>query len=102
HKSTFDDHRNTYPGDPRINASYIHTTYNNKSGVAQYVYPDTRATAANGYPYLLKYNDPAWVANGSNHNFIYLRYADVLLMLAEIENELHGPAGAYKYINEVM
>ena len=101
-KMTFDDHRNTYPGDPRINASYIHTTFQSKSGSVQQVYPSPTATAANGYPYLLKYLDPAWVANGSNTNLIYLRYADVLLMLAEIENELHSPAGAYKYINEVM
>src|SRR5215212_4640227 len=101
-KMTFDDHRNTYPGDPRINASYIHTTFNSKSGTPQQVYPSPTATAANGYPYLLKYNDPAWVANGSNTNLVYLRYADVLLMLAETENELRGPAGAYKYINEVM
>jgi starch-binding outer membrane protein, SusD/RagB family len=103
HKMTFDDHRNTYPGDPRIDASYIHTSYKNKTGTSTtQLYPSTTATAANGYPYLLKYNDPAWVANGSNTNLVYLRYADVLLMLAEIENELRGPAGAYKYINEVM
>lgn len=102
HKMTFDDHVNTYPDDPRINASYIHTTYNSKSGSVQYVYPSPSASASNGYPYLLKYLDPSWVANGSNTNFPYLRYADVLLMLAEIENELRGPDGAYKYINEVL
>jgi hypothetical protein len=103
HKMTFDDHRNTYPGDPRIDASYIHTSYKAKSGsTVTQVYPSPTATVANGYPYLLKYNDPSWVANGSNTNLVYLRYADVLLMLAEIENELRGPAGAYKYINEVM
>jgi hypothetical protein len=103
HKMTFDDHRNTYPGDPRIDASYIHTSYRNKTNTSTtLIYPSPTATAANGYPYLLKYNDPNWVANGSNTNLIYLRYADVLLMLAEIENELRGPAGAYKYINEVM
>jgi tetratricopeptide (TPR) repeat protein len=102
HKATFDDHRNTYPGDPRINASYIYDTYKSKSGSTQYVYPNPSASASQGYPYLLKFNDPTWVANGSNTNLIYLRYADVLLMLAEIENELRGPAGAYKYINEVM
>jgi hypothetical protein len=103
-KMTFDDHINTYGyADPRVNASYIHTTFLSKNGTTvNYVYPSPQATAANGYPYLLKYNDPTWVGNGSNTNFIYLRYADVLLMLAEIENELHGPAGAYKYINQVM
>ena len=31
-----------------------------------------------------------------------LRYADLLLMLAEIENELNGPGNAYQYVNEVL
>jgi tetratricopeptide (TPR) repeat protein len=107
-KMTFDDHINTYGySDPRVNASYIHTSYNSKPGstgsvTTTQVYPSPTASAANGYPYLLKYNDPTWVANGSNTNLIYLRYADVLLMLAESENELRGPASAYKYVNEVM
>jgi hypothetical protein len=34
HKMTFDDHRNTYPGDPRIDASYIHTSYRNKTNTS--------------------------------------------------------------------
>lgn len=34
-------------------------------------------------------------------NFPILRYSDVLLMLAETENELNGPANAYQYINKV-
>ncbi len=34
-------------------------------------------------------------------NFPLLRYSDVLLMFAEAENELNGPAGAYVYINMV-
>ena len=34
-------------------------------------------------------------------NFPILRYSDILLMLAETENLLNGPADAYKYINEV-
>ncbi|GEP94018.1 RagB/SusD family nutrient uptake outer membrane protein [Chitinophaga cymbidii] len=33
--------------------------------------------------------------------FPILRYADVLLMLAEAENEVAGPANAYQYINMV-
>ncbi len=110
HKVTFDDHINTYGyADPRVNASYIHTSYKNKTGTSTtLIYPSLKTdgtpaySASNGYPYLLKYLDPAWVANGSNTNFPYLRYADVLLMLAEAENELRGPAGAYKFINEVM
>lgn len=34
-------------------------------------------------------------------NFPIIRYADVLLMLAEAENEVNGPAAAYEYINMV-
>jgi hypothetical protein len=35
-------------------------------------------------------------------NFVVFRYADLLLMLAEIENELNGPDAAYVYVNEVL
>ena len=39
--------------------------------------------------------------NFTSINFPILRYSDVLLMLAEAENELNGPANAVKYLNEV-
>lgn len=39
--------------------------------------------------------------NNTPINFPVLRYSDVLLMVAEAENEVNGPAEAYKYINEV-
>jgi hypothetical protein len=34
-------------------------------------------------------------------NFPVIRYADVLLMMAEAENEINGPAGALPYLNQV-
>lgn len=34
-------------------------------------------------------------------NFPILRYSDVLLMYAEAENELNGPAAAVEYVNQV-
>lgn len=37
----------------------------------------------------------------TGQNFPILRYADVLLMIAEAENEVNGPATAYAYLNEV-
>ena len=37
----------------------------------------------------------------SPQNFPLLRYSDVLLMLAEAENEVNGPDAAYPYVNEV-
>jgi len=39
--------------------------------------------------------------NKTGMNAPILRYADILLMLAEAENELNGPADAYQYINDV-
>ena len=100
HKVTFDDFRNQYPGDPRINATFLYGDIPTRDGGVLRVYPNN--TTSEGYPYIFKYCDPAWVASVSNNNFIYLRYADVLLMLAEAENEVRGPGGAYKYINELM
>lgn len=39
--------------------------------------------------------------NYTSQNFAFLRYSDVLLMLAEAENEVNGPANAYQYVNMV-
>ncbi|TYR37760.1 RagB/SusD family nutrient uptake outer membrane protein [Sphingobacterium phlebotomi] len=39
--------------------------------------------------------------NVSGQNFPILRYADILLMIAEAENELNGPDNAYQYVNDV-
>lgn len=39
--------------------------------------------------------------NNTDVNYILLRYADVLLMRAEAENELNGVAPALEYINQV-
>lgn len=100
HKVTFDDFRNQYPGDPRINATFIYGNVPRNDGTTLAIYPSNMTSQ--GYPYIFKYADPNYTASVSNCNFIYLRYADVLLMLAEIENELHGPGNAYKYVNEVM
>ena len=39
--------------------------------------------------------------NNTAINFPILRYSDVLLMIAEAENELNGPDNAYAYLNKV-
>lgn len=39
--------------------------------------------------------------NFTGINFPLLRYADILLMKAECENEMNGPANAYGYVNQV-
>ncbi len=99
-KDIFDRHRTQYPTDPRIDANYIYGSYPKIGGGVQNVYPSNSGNQ--GFPYIKKYVDPAYVATYANRNFIYLRYADVLLSLAEAENEINGPAGAYQYVNAVL
>jgi starch-binding outer membrane protein, SusD/RagB family len=100
-KDIFDRHRTQYPTDPRIDVNYIYGSFTRNVGGVTNIYP-TVNNAAQGWPYIKKYVDPAYVATYSNRNFIYLRYADVLLMLAEIENELSNTTAAYTYVNQVM
>lgn len=100
-KDIFDRHKAQYATDPRIDVSYVYGSYTRLTGGNQNVYPAVNNTAQ-GWPYIKKYVDPAYVATFSNRNFIYLRYADVLLMLAEAENEINGPGGAYQYVNQLM
>lgn len=53
-------------------------------------------------PFINKYNHPHTIRNVTNDNWPVLRYADVLLMLAEAINEDGGPtAEAYGYLNDV-
>jgi hypothetical protein len=102
-KETFDYHTAQYPTDPRIDASYVHTSYLKGTTVTK-IYPDVTlnpAVSGRYWPYVKKYTGKV-TGNSSSGNLILLRYADVLLMLAEAENEVRGPQGAYKYVNEVL
>ncbi len=56
------------------------------------------AIDAAGLPYIIKYLDVETAAAGARNNFPVLRYADVLLLLAEAKGE---SAEAYDLINEV-
>lgn len=63
-------------------------------------------TLANGtplfYTYILKQWRPDDARGNSGQNYVFFRFADVLLNLAEAENELSGPTGlAYEAINRV-
>lgn len=100
-KDIFDRHKAQYPTDPRIDISYVYDVFTKNVGGTTKIYPSVN-NSTQGWPYIKKYSDPDFVSNFSNRNFIYLRYADVLLMLAEAENELNGPAGAYQYVNQVL
>ena len=53
-------------------------------------------------PYIVKYTYPHTISGRTDNNWPVLRYADVLLMLAEAINEQGGPTGeALGYLNQV-
>ena len=102
--------------DPRRDASFVHTSYKNifeKDAKKQTVllYPTTKADGLkkkmvykqgdSEYAAWKKYYDPAMTASASNANFVYYRYADLLLVLAEAANEI-GSADAADYLDQVL
>ncbi|MCE5175566.1 MAG: RagB/SusD family nutrient uptake outer membrane protein [Bacteroidales bacterium] len=116
-KTLFDDFMTDHPNDYRMDVTFLGGTtgvlYTYKKGVRQtavgdtlYVYPYDPRPASNlseRWPYLAKYQD--YLAVGSNQhgsNFIYLRYADVLLMQAEAENELGDKVNSLNHLNMLM
>lgn len=77
-----------------------------KSLYALYGNDDLRQNAyigltASGVPYSKKLTKPTTVITDGGSNVVVLRYADVLLMLAETENELHNATTAAGYLNEI-
>jgi hypothetical protein len=117
-KASFDVFTSTYPGDPRIDATFLHTSYtkfdlaNKSKTLLVNIYPNTTNTPANGtlkannddkeYPFIKKYVDGSATTEASGCNFIYLRYADVLLLLAEAANEVNLKDEAIGYVNELL
>lgn len=77
-----------------------------KSLYAQYTASDARkgvylTVTPAGVPYTLKLTKNASVPADGGSNIVVLRYADVLLMLAEIENEQGNIAAATTYLNQI-
>lgn len=100
-KEVLDQHLGQYPGDPRIDATFIYGQYTRSNGAVQTIYP--KRTAGNqGFAVIAKWFDPTYNGTTTARNLILLRYADVLLMMAEIENELNGPEKAYTFVNQVL
>lgn len=68
-------------------------------------YPEIKAKGtAQAGPCCMKYWDPLYTTRvgGDDANWMVLRYADVLLMFAESENEVNGPTTeAYNAINSI-
>jgi hypothetical protein len=81
------------PGDRRKGASigYFVSPENKKYGIA----------IGDSIPYIKKYDHISSVTGVNSDNWPVYRYAQVLLMMAEAENELGKTNQAYPYINRV-
>ena len=89
--------------DPRIDETYMYNSYtrtNNGNNVN--LFPRVDGGNNNAYGHLKKYKDPNYDGVNSNQNIILFRYADLLLLRAEVENEINGPSSAYQYVNQVL
>ena len=100
----YDDHVATYPNDPRIASTYISSYLNvvrNRVIKTYPLLPRKRFSIAYPWPYKYWEKNVNLVGNTDLKNFIVYRYADLLLMLAEISNELDN-GEQFKYVEEVL
>ncbi|MGB2127873.1 MAG: RagB/SusD family nutrient uptake outer membrane protein [Flavicella sp.] len=101
----YDLHEATYPGDPRLATIYIseYTQQHNGKPLKAYPANPQRRTFNSGFPYLRKLGskNPDNTITEGNRNVILYRYADLLIMLSEITNELQN-GDALQYVNEVL
>lgn len=100
-KETFDAHVEQYPDDNRIAVTFGFDSYDKNDGGTQNIYP-TKNTGNQGFAFIKKWLDPTYNGTTTARNYILIRYADLLLMIAEIENEMNGPDAAYAYVNQVL
>lgn len=102
--------------DPRREASFAHSSYTdifatNSAKKIVMLYPTkkkngtkAKMTYSQGdseYAAWAKYYDPLMTTSGTNANFVFMRYSDVLLILAEAANELGLPE-AVGYLRMVL
>lgn len=103
-------------GDPRREASFVYESYTNifekqanKKNIILYPTTKKEGTASkltykqgdSEYAAWKKYYDPSMTASATNANFVFFRYSDLLLLLAEAANEINEPTAA-DYLNEVL
>jgi hypothetical protein len=105
HADVFENHRTAYPGDPRIDATYLYDYTHARNGSPQRTYPANaaRSNVRNSHPFLFKFaeKDKTHSNQYNSQNIIVYRYAELLLMLAEISNELQN-GQQLGYVTEVV
>jgi starch-binding outer membrane protein, SusD/RagB family len=88
--------------DPRVSYNFfrIGDTYNGGQNVLSAENVQGNIERPSWRKYQMIYKRPSEDVR-SGINFRVIRYADVLLMMAEVENETSGPAAALPFINQV-
>jgi len=101
----FENHRDAYPNDPRIDATYLYDYIHAINGNPQKTYPaiTNRPNVRGSHPYLFKFaeKDKNHSNQYNSQNIIVYRYAELLIMLAEISNELQN-GQQLGYVTEVL
>ncbi len=103
--SVYDEHKALYPSDSRLIGTYISEYTNVNNGTLSRTYP-TNAGRNNynaGHPYFFKFSEKNRASTNQygSQNVIVYRYAELLLMLAEISNELDNNE-QLRYVEEVL
>lgn len=102
-KSFFNYFKQQHPGDPRIDASFFHTNYL-KVGAStpSLLYPRSPLPRNNyAWPYTKKRLDSRQIGSYDAHTFFVYRFADFLLFMADVENELGNSNKAIEYVNRI-
>jgi len=105
HADVFEIHRDMYPNDPRIDATYLYDYTAARNGNRLRTYPavTSRLNVRASHPFLFKFaeKDKTHTNQFNSQNIVVYRYADLLLMLAEISNELQN-GQQLGYVTEVL
>ncbi|MGY5354944.1 RagB/SusD family nutrient uptake outer membrane protein [Wenyingzhuangia sp. IMCC45467] len=99
---TIDPDDLTHP-DPRVEVTYIVNSYDEVIPPYKNIvlYP-AKTNGGTAIAYIKKFSESSNTNINAEKNRIMLRFADVILMLAEIENELGNGSQSKLYIKEVL
>jgi len=88
----YNHHTSTYPNDPRLEGTYLHSYNRADNGNLVTVYPSNpnRPNFSKAHPFFFKFTekDTQHSNQYGDQNLIIYRYGELLIMLAEISNEL--------------
>jgi len=105
HADVLLDHMAAYPDDPRIDGTYLYEYNRADNGNLIQLFPafPNRNQFAKAHPFLFKFveKDTQHSNQFGDQNLIIYRYADLLIMLAEISNELQN-GQQLGYVTEVL